>query len=382
LVVSYPTTEVVVNNRFWTDEEIDIALGMVADGARHQDIATRLGRGLGSVEAKIRAMRKEGVQRGSPSSDQVIEFQNAALDSEVEDLQSQIDNYREVRADGVSVECEWEDDWDGLKEWARAEQRAIKDIHKAKTHGRFNISFASGPIAISCISDQHIAPGSACDFKRMREDAELIRDTPGFYAVFGGDGVDNHIKHRSAMIGAKSSPDDQWRLFDYYLQIFGDKILTIISGNHDYWTKQIGGVDFLASVAKDRKICYAPAEARLRIDVAGQEYSMLVRHQAGRFNSSLNQTHVVKRFWEMNEEPFDIGVIGHHHVAALEMFIKHGEKRYAARPGSYQITSPYAHQYGFSRSIPTCPTFILFPDEKRIVGFDDVRDALWAWEKR
>jgi hypothetical protein len=283
------------------------------------------------------------------------------------------------KAGKVSVESQWKDDYDPVKAWESAEKRGRKAIRKAINNGVFDVNFEKGPIAISVISDQHIAPGSTCNFERLREDAELIRDTPGFYAVFGGDGVDNHIKHRSALIHAQSSPDQQWKLFDHYLQLFGDKILTIISGNHDAWTAQIGGVDYLGKIAEQNKICYAPAEARLNISVAGQEYKMMVRHQTGRFNSSLNQTHAVKRHYEYGTDLFDIGVICHHHEAACEAFIRHGLKRYAARPGSYQILSPYAHQYGYSRAIPTCPTFILFPEERRMIGFDDVKDAVWAW---
>jgi len=310
---------------------------------------------------------------------------NQIADEEVDHLESKSLSKpmdvvgKDPKAGKVIVESQWKDDYDPDKAWADAEKRGRRAIRKAVNNGVFDVSFEKGPIAISVISDQHIAPGSTCDFERLREDAELIRDTPGFYAVFGGDGVDNHIKHRSALIHAQSSPDQQWKLFDHYLQLFGDKILTIISGNHDAWTTQIGGVDFLGEIAKQNKICYAPAEARLNISVAGQEYKMMVRHQSGRFNSSLNQTHAVKRHYEYGTDLFDIGVICHHHEAACEAFIRHGLKRYAARPGSYQILSPYAHQYGYSRAIPTCPTFILFPKERRMIGFDDVKDAVWAW---
>ena len=309
---------------------------------------------------------------------QIADEEEAHLESESLST-TRITIGEDPKAGKVSVESQWKDDYDPVKAWESAEKRGRKAIRKAINNGVFDVNFEKGPIAISVISDQHIAPGSTCNFERLREDAELIRDTPGFYAVFGGDGVDNHIKHRSALIHAQSSPDQQWKLFDHYLQLFGDKILTIISGNHDAWTAQIGGVDYLGKIAEQNKICYAPAEARLNISVAGQEYKMMVRHQTGRFNSSLNQTHAVKRHYEYGTDLFDIGVICHHHEAACEAFIRHGLKRYAARPGSYQILSPYAHQYGYSRAIPTCPTFILFPEERRMIGFDDVKDAVWAW---
>ncbi len=370
--------------REWTRQEIDDAIAMRNDGMSLSDIGHRLGRSESSVGSKIRyeqkykhEPRKDRQASGSDLEEVSYSFENAALKHQLKEMAGKLEEIKGT----VSIEEEWADEFDGPSEWARAERKGVSNIRKAQKRGKFNVSFDSGPIAISVISDQHIAPNTACDFVRMKEDAELIRNTPGFYAVFGGDGVDNHIKHRSAMIGSRTNPDEQWRLFDYYLQLFGDKILAVISGNHDAWTAQIGGVDYLSKLAEKNKICYAPAEARLNINVAGQEYKMVVRHQTGRFNSSLNQTHAVKRFYEYGEEIFDIGVIGHHHEAAVEMFIRHGLKRYAARPGSYQITSPYSHQYGFANAIPTCPTFILFPKERRIIGFADVRDAVWACNK-
>mgnify|MGYP003676070205 FL=1 len=324
------------------------------------------------------AVLRRELDAANQKLNQIADEEEAHLESESLST-TRITIGEDPKAGKVSVESQWKDDYDPVKAWESAEKRGRKAIRKAINNGVFDVNFEKGPIAISVISDQHIAPGSTCNFERLREDAELIRDTPGFYAVFGGDGVDNHIKHRSALIHAQSSPDQQWKLFDHYLQLFGDKILTIISGNHDAWTAQIGGVDYLGKIAEQNKICYAPAEARLNISVAGQEYKMMVRHQTGRFNSSLNQTHAVKRHYEYGTDLFDIGVICHHHEAACEAFIRHGLKRYAARPGSYQILSPYAHQYGYSRAIPTCPTFILFPEERRMIGFDDVKDAVWAW---
>ena len=370
--------------REWTQQEIDDAIAMREQGMPIADIGKRLGRTESSGGSKIRYEQKykNEPKKDSGSTPSNLEevsysFENAALKHQLKEMAGKLEEIKGT----VSIEEEWADEFDGPSEWARAERKGVSNIRKAQKRGKFNVSFDSGPIAISVISDQHIAPNTACDFVRMKEDAELIRNTPGFYAVFGGDGVDNHIKHRSAMIGSRTNPDEQWRLFDYYLQLFGDKILAVISGNHDAWTAQIGGVDYLSKLAEKNKICYAPAEARLNINVAGQEYKMVVRHQTGRFNSSLNQTHAVKRFYEYGEDTFDIGVIGHHHEAAVEMFIRHGLKRYAARPGSYQISSPYSHQYGFANAIPTCPTFILFPKERRMIGFADVRDAVWAWNR-
>jgi len=367
----------------WTEEDKATLAKLIAQGASIPEMSVALNRTSDSIRSRRNYARRAG-QETQPAPVEpatVHEFENSALKSEIESLQQKIDTYKQTPS--VSgVECEWVDDWNGEEEWQRAEKQAEKAIAKASKRGRFKISFPDDrPIAISCISDQHIAPGTACDFKRMREDAELIRTTNEpipFYACMIGDGVDNHIKIQQAILNASSTPDTQWKLFDHYLGIFGEKVLTVISGNHDAWTPSVSGVDYLSKLAANRRICYAPAEARLAVTVGTQEYKLLLRHQCGRFNSSLNQTHVVKRFWEMGEEEFDIGVVGHHHCAAMECFLKRGRKHYAARPGSYQISTPYSRQYGFEPSVPTCPTFILFPNERRMIGFDDLRDAVAA----
>ena len=241
-----------MSNKTWTRQEEEIVKEERRQGTEVADVAAMLGRTASRVSGKIRDLKDRGQliwtdRQGNEvnpaeSKEQIRkashEFENVALKAEIKDLEGKISDFKT----GVTIEPEWDDEWVGPKEWERAEVDGRKRIDKAVKRGRFKVDFDKGPVAICAISDQHIAKGTPCDFARMREDAELIRDTEGFYAVLGGDGVDNHIKHRAAMISAGSGPDDQWRLFDYYLQLFGDsnrsesKILAVISGNHDAWT--------------------------------------------------------------------------------------------------------------------------------------------------
>lgn len=592
-------------------------------------------------------------------------------------------------------------------QWRDAEEKSIKRIRRSLERHYFDVEFPDdgGPIAIAAISDQHIAPGTPVDFRQMRIDAELVRDTPGVYAMLGGDGVDNHIKHHSAVLAARSTPDEQWKLFEHYLDTFAEKVVSVVSGNHcvdekteiltrrgwlsvdelsvmdealgmnletsqsewqeintiivkpapdelvsvnvqranlvcdpehrvlgrdykkggawkfrkakdnnkgcwevpcaapagnpecdfvtddeirfaawlltdghiggngnsrsynfsqresnahhidemlegleyDYsrrvrkrniteicgkkikscepsveyrvnaestavasryitqktvlpewvdqlsarqfrilletvvnadgsptkksktasaviygpleflnnmqaacvrhgyrtklskgrpgdwrlyvcdkqtiqfqpkgcvrripattknvwcvnvkhgnfmvrrngschftgncdWSSMQAGINMLERIARDHQVCYAPDFARITAHVGKQKYELAIRHKY-RYGSTLNQVHTVKRWFDMGEEPFDCGVICHHHEAAMEAFQKHGRMRWGARPGSYQISSSYSRANGFNPSIPTCPTFVLFPDEHRIIGFSRLQDAVWAMQK-
>lgn len=256
--------------------------------------------------------------------------------------------------------------------WAREEQRGEWAIKKAKVAANFRFRAPGQHMLLAFVSDMHIAPGTVIDFKRMREDAELIRDTPNCWCVLCGDQVDNHIKHRAAVLSARSQPSDQYRLFEHYLSILGNKCLVIISGNHDNWTNQMAGFDALGRIARDNRVFYSPDEAWLDIEVGQQKYVVGMRHQY-KYNSGFNQTHANKQWLRMGEREFDIGVIGHHHEHALEQFIYRGRFRWAARPGSYQITTAYSREYGFNQSIPTTPCFLLHGDEHDITGWKSVR---------
>lgn len=259
--------------------------------------------------------------------------------------------------------------------WKAAEIDNAEHIRKAMLMAEFSVDLPAEPCAISFISDQHISLGNTVDLVRMREDAELIAESDGCYAILGGDATDNHIKHRSAVLAARSQPSDQFELFEFYLSIFAHRVLVGIAGNHDLWTNEFAGVDVLGMLHKKHRICYAPDEALLNIKVGEQLYRVCMRHQF-RFNSTLNQTHTVKQLYRMGEHEFDIGCVGHHHEGAVESFLAKGEYKWACRPGSYQITSSYSRMYGFSKAKPTCPTFLIYPDRKEIVGFADLKPAL------
>ena len=373
------------SRQYWSDVDNDKLKELAGSGLSTTRIASLMNRTYSSVrnkmshigiaiesnperQAKPKELHHENLQPLSMEEESQT-MKIAALEAELEELSLKTLSGTRSKLEDEEIEETVESIWD------RCEIDSDKRIVAAHKKSQFSQEFEDGPVAVSFISDQHIAPGTACDFRKMREDALLIRNTPHLYACLAGDGVDNHIKIRAAMLSARSTADEQWDLFDYYLRLFSEKILVCISGNHDAWTSQLAGTDVLKRIAEANRVRYCPAEARIDIKVGGFEYNIAFRHQY-RYNSNFNQTHCVKQWFRMGERAFDIGVIGHHHEAAIEAFIAHGDVRWAARPGSYQITTPYTTQYGFGKARPTCPTFILFGDRKEVIGFWDVRHAV------
>ena len=366
----------------WSDSEVARMYELRRNHYTAAEIAEQLGRTKPSVDGKFRELGKSKRAAARPEDGEPrVEFQNQTLQAETETLRRELQQRRASgSAAGVESQVPEELVRDVAADWSKAEKDSAARIERNAASSQFRIKIDDEVTAITFLSDAHIAPGTLCDFQRLRQDAELIRKTDGLRVILAGDLVDNHIKHRTAMIRSRSSPSDEFLLVDHLLKLIGaENILLCISGNHDAFTVQMAGVDMLQTIAEQNRVCYAPAEARLVVEMADVEYKVAVRHQY-RYQSAFNQSHAVKRWWDMGTEGFDLGCIAHNHECSVASFQRHGRTCWACRPGAYQIETGYSRQYGYNPSKPTCPTFFLFGGERRIIGHHDIRDAVLCWD--
>jgi len=343
----------------WSNDEIKQLKQLKQEGYTNPQISEILDRSKASVRNKVNALLAD--DNLSPEKLPVDKFQKAS---------------EQEKCKRVEVTSEYEDTWNDADEWKYAADRNREQIQKVRTRSRFNANFGNHPVGISFISDQHITKKGAVDMHQMLEDAQLIARTPNLYCCLGGDGVNNHIKHLSAMISDESNPADEYRLFDYYLNILQDSIMVLITGNHSWWTQERAGVDMIGWTCCHRKIQYGKHEAFLKVNVGGQDYRLAWKHKPK--NASMyNDTHGVKqwlRFFE-SDDLFDIGCMCHHHVPAMEHGRHHGKDRVYIRPGSYQITTDYSQINAYPSTVPKCPTVVLYPGTRKMVPFLDVKDA-------
>lgn len=370
----------------WSDAEVARIFELRENHYTAAEIAEQIGRTKSAVDCKFRELKRSKRSPARSSSEQkppAVEFQNSNLQAEADSLRQELEKLRTSNsAAGVESLVPPELERDVAAEWRKAEQDSAARIERNRASSRFKIKIDDDVTAIAFLSDAHIAPGSLCDFARLRADAELIRKTEGLRVILAGDLVDNHVKHRSAMVRTRSAPTDEYRLVDYLLNLIGaENILLCISGNHDAFTMQLAGVDMLQKIAEQNRVCYAPAEARLTLEMPGQEYKIAVRHQY-RYQSAFNQSHAVKRWWDMGTEGFDVGCIAHNHECSVSSFERHGVTCWACRPGAYQVATGYSTQYGYNPAKPTAPTFFLFGGNhgRKIIGFHCLNDAVLCWD--
>ena len=261
--------------------------------------------------------------------------------------------------------------WDMLKKQSK---RYIESFGKK---GFLNVVLNKKKyIALCFVADQHIG-NVGTDYDMAETHAKLIGKTKNAYAILGGDGIDNFIKASilPALINQVTSPKEQVALLEKYIGFFNDHILAMTSGNHERWTKQVSGLDFLSKLAKTERLLYSPDKYKIRLFLNDIEYKIYVRHKY-KYNSTLNLTHTVKRLLTQGDWDFDIGAVHHHHQYNMESFLYHNTERIAIRTGSYKVADAYSRQEGYNSALPLMPMVILSPHQKEMVMFKDLEQGL------
>ncbi len=214
------------------------------------------------------------------------------------------------------------------------------------------------------------------DYEAFERDMDFIQKEPGTYINVGGDSIQNIIQ--ASKVGSSHNQIPiavQKGLCVLTLEKMMPKILTLKTGNHNYWDTLLTGEDWLGEKAKQLKIVYIKHGGRINYNVGKQTYSEFSIHQ-GRFNSAFNQTHSNKQYQRMYAPWARIVTIEHHHVSAVEQYQYDGKECVSIRPGTYAVYDDFAQQNGFFGAHVANPIVILFPDTDRLVAFKDMYEGV------
>jgi len=268
------------------------------------------------------------------------------------------------------AELDRQEFWDSMK------QRSEKYITRFEEQDTIELSVGKGEwIGICLIADTHFG-NEGVDYTKAERDARIIASNPYLFTIHAGDEVDMFIKANimEGVINATTSPKQQVKLLDHWLNLLGDSVLAMIMGNHDSRIKETTGLDVVGHLIRSKKIFYSPYQFHMKLHIGSQEYSILMRHQF-RFNSTDNLTHTCKKLLQKGQYDADIICIAHNHEFALEVFEWRRGKRIALRPATYKVADTYANKVGYVPSSATMPVLIFNPTTKEMIPMVDIDRA-------
>lgn len=228
------------------------------------------------------------------------------------------------------------------------------------------------------ISDTHF--GGDTDYKQIRRDAEIIRDTPRMWAAFNGDATNNWIWSKLMFLQRTQgiTHDEEWALFLGWLDILGPKLKVVAMGNHDLWTMTLAGVDRMrdTAVQRDTAILYGHHEIAYDLVLGDAKWRVKQRHK-WRGSSIFNPTHGIEVGWERGGNEFDIGVGSHTHLGTIcRPFFKHGTTRYAVLIGTYD-QGRYGKELGMAPTVGTGCGAMVFAPTGSLFFCDNLEVAAW-----
>ena len=224
------------------------------------------------------------------------------------------------------------------------------------------------------LSDLHF--GGTTDYRQIRADAELIRDTDRMWCSFNGDGLNNWIVGKLARLQRNHSlsHDDEWHLFGSFLRIVIDKLKVVVMGNHELWTMILAGVNPVRSQLSGCRVLFDDYEVTYRLHLDDASWLVKQRH-SWRGSSVFNPTHGIEVGWQRGSCEFDIGVGGHTHIGTTcRPFFRHGEKKYAVLIGTYSRNG-YGRELGLAPTVGTGCGAMIFQQDGRVTFFEDLQTA-------
>jgi predicted phosphodiesterase len=228
---------------------------------------------------------------------------------------------------------------------------------------------------LALFSDIHFGSG-ATDYKRVKQDAEIVVNTPRFFGEFHGDGCDNWLITKLARLqrGQVLTHDKEWQLFQAWLDLLGDRLKIVVSGNHDNWSISMGGTDRVRDLIRGLDLLYDPDEVEFDLVVGEESYRFLIRHK-WKWSSIFNPTHGIEVSWQRNK-PFDVGIGGHTHIATLHRpFIRHGKRRHAIITGTYKLWDRFGLEIGLPAPASYGSGALVFDKFGRMQWFDELELA-------
>ena len=109
-------------------------------------------------------------------------------------------------------------------------------------------------IEIEIFSDLHIG-SKRCDFKLIQERIKRVQENSNVYAIVLGDVCNTALKNsKSDVYEDELSPKEQLNQACMLFEPIKDKILGIVSGNHDLRIAKETGIDIIYLMAKQLKI--------------------------------------------------------------------------------------------------------------------------------
>jgi hypothetical protein len=202
------------------------------------------------------------------------------------------------------------------------------------------------PIGVALMGDPHLDdPG--CNYPLLRRDVEIIRSTPGCFALNVGDYQNSWVGRLARLFGnQETSQSSARRLIEWLLFGSGMKWLAVITGNHDAWLE---GEEILRRMCANRvDINVHEWQAKLELVFPNGATCRINAAHDFKGRSIYSPLHGLKREAIWFQDGAHLAVAGHIHYGGIEQCeVPGGHNPWLVRVRGYKEMDPHALVNGF-----------------------------------
>lgn len=234
------------------------------------------------------------------------------------------------------------------------------------------IQIPDDPFYLTAFGDFHLESLWA-DMEKLHRDLEYIRDKPGLYAVFVGDGTDNPIKHRGSSFDAVCPPSLARKAFVEYIGVIQAKLVGLVTGCHEKFAQEMADYNVIEELSQRLKIPYLGYGGRVVIHAAGTPVVVSAAHK-GLGTSYMNDFHPCVRQIRERDQDADVVAVAHNHISGIAIQEIAGKQRVLIRSGAYKVADRFAQHLGFrplACHLKT-PVVKIWAKERRFKILDDI----------
>lgn len=143
---------------------------------------------------------------------------------------------------------------------------------------------------------------------------------------------------------------------------------------HECVSYKLDQRDLIEEFAEAAKAINLWHGGKLNIKIGDQNYKIFARHKY-KNESSMNTTNA-QRSMLNDAGPCDICALAHKHFPDLQMLDRMGDKVIYLRSGSYKKYDEFGQRIGGYSAIKAIPSVIIYPNEHKLVPFQELEDAV------
>ena len=262
--------------------------------------------------------------------------------------------------------------WRDFKDVALTHQQLKEKLDVSQTEATAKIPHSD---IVLIIGDMHLG-NAGVDYQFFQMFTDFLIEHK-LYFILAGDDIDQFFTsfytaypvHEQVL-----TPDEQYLFLEQWLGEVGERLICSCWGNHDYRLEKLTGMKFIDRL-KARFAPYFDGIGKLTLKVGKQKYKVILTHKAPGHSiyNPLNGLFRIAR--QMVSGDLIIGA--HTHQEARAQWYIRNKKVIAIKPGALIRNDNYAERhFSFGPGIPEIPAVWFSDKEKKMIDFDDFRDAL------